>query len=964
MLFPLIEKAGIYAMDIIEPKGGDAFKALEDALVTLAEEVNVRWFDGVLKQVYRYNWLQDSRIYNTVKLGYSLKENLGLQLFLSIGVSNISGGGVFEIDLQSEREKEGLVSARLKDIRKGFKLPVYLGAEDLTRVKVINEILDYFPKEFGRFPKSFFNLYNETWIDHASKKKLDSIDSNNPFSVHREDIQESDQWLNYAGYNNDAIVTDAPKPQGYTYDVHEKLMAQLIAHKKTQPALAIGLYGEWGSGKSHFMRATRWFIKDLADVPKDLRPEDWPYLDGVLPVWFNAWSYADSEIHANLMMKVWEEIENHLGLGKTWFQKHGEQLQQRMMVFADAQLGLDQQVESLNNKAGSLIKEIKGLAELEGVQQIEVDKATENLKMLPNELAVAQGYWLEAIRKTGEETWQAKAVELATKVGFEMPQGLQQPLTWLQTQLAQQEGSWSGMWRAQGRKLRVWLISNGVVLVTVLLLMVLSQLIEKLENLWTWIIGGGGSAFLVSIAGLLRRWKKLSENHRIQLGQVREEAQGYRKLAEIEHHKDLDDKQAVLKAQQAKLEAARNNHQIAVQELVKLRQNKRVLESQSQELQREIQEIKQQQQGQQQLGTFAKERLNDPAYQKRLGIYHVIRHDLEELSRIFNAKANHDGNEYERIKYSLTNEGEKGAMPLNRIILYIDDLDRCKTETVIRVLEAVHLLLAYPLFVVMVGADPFWVKKALEETYPYFKSPDEGIPKFNQSTPKGYLEKIFQIPFHISELDDARKSQLIRNILPLPEQEGEVGYAKVNPAEGHGGASGYTAKTGELKRDIIGADADDEQITEAAAKQLATSMSIKPSEHAYILEHIPSILGNNPRKIKRYVNLYRLVRAKAQLEGEVFTEEHYKTLAFLLAVSQDQLAASLLDKLEIKESHEKKMEAIRGWLKNKLQTDIALVGIDENLLVSEYLPQAIRPFRFQVPEPKGKSESPSRSTQD
>ena len=42
---------------------------------------------------------------------------------------------------------------------------------------------------------------------------------------------------------------------------------------------------------------------------------------------------------------------------------------------------------------------------------------------------------------------------------------------------------------------------------------------------------------------------------------------------------------------------------------------------------------------------------------------------------------------------------------LSRIILYIDDLDRCDPERVIDVLQAVHLLLAFPLFVVVVAVD-------------------------------------------------------------------------------------------------------------------------------------------------------------------------------------------------------------------------------------------------------------------
>lgn len=49
--------------------------------------------------------------------------------------------------------------------------------------------------------------------------------------------------------------------------------------------------------------------------------------------------------------------------------------------------------------------------------------------------------------------------------------------------------------------------------------------------------------------------------------------------------------------------------------------------------------------------------------------------------------------------------------PVERIVLYIDDLDRCPPKRVVEVLEAVHLLLAFPLFVVVVGVDVRWVSR-------------------------------------------------------------------------------------------------------------------------------------------------------------------------------------------------------------------------------------------------------------
>lgn len=67
-------------------------------------------------------------------------------------------------------------------------------------------------------------------------------------------------------------------------------------------------------------------------------------------------------------------------------------------------------------------------------------------------------------------------------------------------------------------------------------------------------------------------------------------------------------------------------------------------------------------------------------------------------------------------------EKEAGVASIDRIILYIDDLDRCPPERVVDVLQAVHLLLAFELFVVVVAVDSRWLLRSLEDQYPEFLS--------------------------------------------------------------------------------------------------------------------------------------------------------------------------------------------------------------------------------------------------
>src|SRR5262249_20369581 len=61
------------------------------------------------------------------------------------------------------------------------------------------------------------------------------------------------------------------------------------------------------------------------------------------------------------------------------------------------------------------------------------------------------------------------------------------------------------------------------------------------------------------------------------------------------------------------------------------------------------------------------------------------------------------------------------------------------------------LLLAFPLFVVVVAVDPRWLRECLEMHYPRLlaTSEKEAHGLTTPSTPQDYLEKIFQIPFYL-----------------------------------------------------------------------------------------------------------------------------------------------------------------------------------------------------------------------
>ncbi|NCC35155.1 MAG: hypothetical protein EOM24_24555 [Chloroflexia bacterium] len=68
--------------------------------------------------------------------------------------------------------------------------------------------------------------------------------------------------------------------------------------------LTVGIYGPWGSGKTSMMRMMYQTLDDRTRHP------------GVLPIWFDAWRYAQSEaLWRALLISVVEEIRTHVVQG-------------------------------------------------------------------------------------------------------------------------------------------------------------------------------------------------------------------------------------------------------------------------------------------------------------------------------------------------------------------------------------------------------------------------------------------------------------------------------------------------------------------------------------------------------------------------------------------------------------------------------------------------------------------------
>jgi hypothetical protein len=342
---------------------------------------------------------------------------------------------------------------------------------------------------------------------------------------------------------------------------------------------------------------------------------------------------------------------------------------------------------------------------------------------------------------------------------------------------------------------------------------------------------------------------------------------------------------------------------------------------------------------------FADERSTD--YRRRLGLLSTVRQDLGELEN--QVKKNN--------QQSLDPDGAPDPSVPNRIVLYIDDLDRCPPNKVVQVLEAVHLLLAFELFVVVVAVDSRWLSSALTEELHALRQPAASsgrstprgpAPGSEQPTPRDYLEKIFQLPFWVQPLTGDARGQLVRGLLA----------GSVRAADGGGTDDGVEHG--------LEVGPDEAESLEAmlghygSTLRLETNQLALSSEDLRFVESLAPLLGDTPRRIKRFVNTCQLLLAmRPPLRTDVTPSERH-VVCLLAAINEglprvaDELFAvadkgtpGTLDSLVTHPSKAKDQQwtALKAWIDAHQQwrtvpTSSLAVRLD-----------AVRRLRFEPPAP-------------
>ncbi|MCC7281716.1 MAG: hypothetical protein IT556_04985, partial [Acetobacteraceae bacterium] len=124
-------------------------------------------------------------------------------------------------------------------------------------------------------------------------------------------------WQSLFGTRRDtpAFAPDAAAPAridplGHAEDARR--IAELACLKANEPPMAIALFGDWGSGKSTFMRRLQEAVDDIAATWRD-EADKAPFCTQVAQLRFNAWTYADANLWASFAVAIFGGLRAEVG---------------------------------------------------------------------------------------------------------------------------------------------------------------------------------------------------------------------------------------------------------------------------------------------------------------------------------------------------------------------------------------------------------------------------------------------------------------------------------------------------------------------------------------------------------------------------------------------------------------------------------------------------------------------------
>ena len=448
-----------------------------------------------------------------------------------------------------------------------------------------------------------------------------------------------------------------------------EVLAETLVFADLEPPFVLGILGEWGRGKSYFFNLMLDHIIGIQKKPVD-QVEENTFAGHIYVIKFDAWTFSRGEILSSFMYQILKTLNEQLQFEETMTP---EALQageiSTIEVFRDL---TNEEIQYLEEDRDEILRTIKTIKK-------EGDSASHRLLKAININYDEEQKKLKDIEDKIEIQKRAScAVRDIERIIGETALDDINGIRDLKSLIEDIKSiSWYNKFRFSNIPSIAIFCSTLLLILAIVFSLKFGDKISSMQSAIVAIPSGLFSAVLPVIASISETTNKIKPV-----------------IAKLNQDQAANDED---------LEAGECTSLLGSDRLEKLKNQKAEIENRAFAIKDSS------------LYDTIKEKIDSKQYEGNLGIEHKVQQDLQRMS---------DGLLNTRNKQSIFPRGAP------RIVLFVDDLDRCEAEVVEEVIKALQLLVKTKLFVTVLAIDPRYVTPSLE------KHPD-------------FLEKLIQIPFRL-----------------------------------------------------------------------------------------------------------------------------------------------------------------------------------------------------------------------
>ena len=254
--------------------------------------------------------------------------------------------------------------------------------------------------------------------------------------------------------------------------------------------------------------------------------------------------------------------------------------------------------------------------------------------------------------------------------------------------------------------------------------------------------------------------------------------------------------------------------------------------------------------------------------------------------------------EDEEKKYEAVREFREDFGKQGKIVILIDDLDRCLPRHIIENLEAIKLFLDVPKTAFVIAADSFIVSNAIKSEYRDIiaAAGDEG-----RNIGDAYMEKFIQLPYKLPSLS-RKEVETYVTLLFCQSFLDKKTFEKVQ--------EDFARFTVENKFDIYGWNNIKDVLK-------SSNTPAELGETVGFVTHFSTIIGTvlkwNPRLIKRFLNAYEIRASLLEQSDIKDTKSRFALLKLML----------------VEQKHLDQFKQLNGWVMSEKGVPKALREIEE-----------------------------------